>query len=56
VRVQVARVDLDDKKIDLELIGSHSNRKDKGGNKDKPNKKHARKRGKARKTGTRKQH
>jgi ribonuclease R len=42
VRVQVARVDLDDKKIDLELLGSHARKKGKGKDKHrgKAGKKH----------------
>ena len=60
VRVQVARVDLDDKKIDLELVEVRSKRKRKGANpagkSNKPNKKHANRKSKARKTGLRKHH
>lgn len=61
VRIQVARVDLDEKKIDLELIESRSKRKKKGtgkggSSKDKANKKHSKKKAKSRKTGLRKHH
>ncbi|MBT5005452.1 MAG: S1 RNA-binding domain-containing protein, partial [Halieaceae bacterium] len=47
VRVQVARVDLDDRKIDLELLDSKPPQKAKGGSGgDKPQKHHTKKGGK----------
>jgi ribonuclease R len=54
VRVQVARVDLDDKKIDLELLGSQARKKGPGNRAASGKKKDKGKGKKSRKPGTRK--